>query len=91
MRYKGEVEEVTEASKDAQVRSMLQSLSNNSDYGRNVINDLHRRFYGVADNFEEMVRKLNSVNGETGEFSEDLKNAKKALALFKKLSLGKYL
>ena len=85
MRYKGEVEEAASESKDEQIRQMLQGADNK------LVGEVKDRYYGVADNFSTFVRKLNSLNGETGEFSADLKNAKMALKWFEKLTIGKYL
>lgn len=76
---------VTEESKDAVTRSMLRSADGN------LVQALEDRYYGVADNIEELVRKLNMINGETGEFGADLTAAKKMLKLFDKMTLGKFL
>lgn len=85
MRYRGEVEEATAVSTNTRIREMLAGADNK------LVNDVKNRYYGVSDNFVELVRKLNSLNGETGEFSQDLKDAKASLKLFNKLTLGKYL
>lgn len=76
---------VSEGSKDEQIKSMLRSADNQLVY------DVKERYYGVGDNIDEFVTKLNSLNGETGEFSADLKAAKTMLKAFNKLTIGKYL
>jgi hypothetical protein len=57
----------------------------------NLVNELRDRYYGVSDHITKMVAYLNRLNGDTGMFGGDLKNAKAALKAFDKISLGKYL
>jgi hypothetical protein len=76
---------LTEESKDAQIKSMLRSADNDLVY------QVKERYYGVGDNMDDLVAKLNSLNGDTGEFGADLTLAKKMLKLFNKMTLGKYL
>jgi hypothetical protein len=76
---------LTEGSNDAEIRSMLRSADND------VVYNVKERYYGVADHMQELTRTLNTLNGETGEFSADLTLAKKMLKLFDKMTLGKFL
>jgi hypothetical protein len=76
---------VKEASKDSQIRDMLRSADNT------LVNNVKDRFYGIVDNMDSFVGALNSLNGETGEFSKDLIAAKKMKKEFDKITLGKYL
>ena len=73
---------ITEQSKENEALSMM----NNIDF-----NALQTAYYGVADHIEQLGRSLNSVNGDTGLFGEDLKNIVKARDAFRKLKIGRYL
>jgi hypothetical protein len=76
---------VTEKSSDVINKETLK-------YGdRDTVNELKNRYYGVSDHLQSLVEALNSFNGQTGIFGDDLTNAKKALKAFDKISLGKYL
>jgi hypothetical protein len=55
-----------------------------------LANEIRDAYYGVGDHIGGLVTALNSFNGETGLFGNDLKNAKKALEYFNKMNLGKY-
>lgn len=52
--------------------------------------ELRQHFYGIADHMESFVAGMNSLNGETGDFGDDLKLAKQLKKIFDKISLGKY-
>jgi hypothetical protein len=56
-----------------------------------LVANVRNRYYAIADNMGEFVYALNSLNGETGEFSFDLGQAKKMQKLLQKMQLGKYL
>ena len=49
---------------------------------------LKRAYYGVADNIEQLGKSLNSINGQTGLFAEDLKHIVKARDAFRKMKIG---
>jgi hypothetical protein len=76
---------VTEAKRDEITKSMLRSADGQ------LVNNVRNRYYAIADNMQEFVFALNTLNGETGEFSFDLGQAKKMQKLFDKMQLGKFL
>lgn len=84
-RTKLEMERLAEGSKDEITKSMLRSAD------PELVNNLRMRYYGVSDHINELVRKLNVINGDTGEFGKDLTLAKAMLKSFDKISLGKFL
>ena len=52
---------------------------------------LKRAYYGVGDHIEKLGKSLNSLNGQTGMFGNDLKHIVKARDAFRKISLGRYI
>ena len=52
---------------------------------------LRDAYYGVADNITNMSEALNTLNGESGEFSIDNGIAQKMVKLFNNMDIGKYI
>lgn len=52
---------------------------------------LEDSYYAVADNIGNLASLINRLNGDTGLFTNDLKNIKKSRDAFMKITLGKYL
>jgi len=72
-------------SKEAQViRDWAKNQSRTGGRG------LRDAYYSVAENIEKFANELNILVGDTGDFSNDLKNAVKARDAFRKITLGKY-
>lgn len=62
------------------------SKQNSKDYDK-----LRQSYWAISDNIQNFVEGLNSLNGDTGAFTMDLRTAKQLLNIFKKLTIGKYL
>jgi len=77
---------LTEASEtDKDIREAFKNMDSR-DFTR-----LRDAYYGVGDHISNLVREMNSFNGETGMLSKDLVNAKKSLQFFNNMILGKYI
>lgn len=62
------------------------SKQNSKDYDK-----LRQSYWAISDNIQNFVEGLNSLNGDTGAFTMDLRTAKQLLNIFKKLTIGKYI
>ena len=84
-RTKHEMNKMVNESDDQLKRETLKQGDN--DLGL----ELKKRYYGVADHMDSLLKAIEKLEKGSGIFGSDLKAAKTAAKAFDKISLGKYL